>query len=51
MVLINGQDLIRELRETAVQVHSGALMTCVDARLSNPSPEAFIRRPEEILLV
>ncbi len=50
VVLINGQDLVRELREIAVQDHGGDLMTCVDALLSSRSPEVLNRRPEEILL-
>ncbi|MBD0695109.1 restriction endonuclease [Streptomyces sp. CBMA123] len=50
VVLINGQDLIRELRAIALQDHGGDLMACVDALMSSRSPEVFNRRPEEILL-
>ncbi|MFD7595955.1 restriction endonuclease [Kitasatospora sp. NPDC059812] len=50
VVLINGQDLIKELYEIAGQDHGGDLMACVDALLRSRSLEVFNRRPEEILL-
>ncbi|WP_259470459.1 restriction endonuclease [Streptomyces sp. 1114.5] len=50
VVLINGQDLIKELYEIAGKDHGGDLMACVDALLRSRSLEVFNRRPEEILL-
>ncbi|MFD9062607.1 restriction endonuclease [Kitasatospora purpeofusca] len=49
VVLINGQDLIKELYEIAGKDHGGDLMRCVDDLLSSRSLEVLNRRPEEIL--
>ncbi|MFF1872962.1 restriction endonuclease [Kitasatospora herbaricolor] len=50
VVLINGQDLIKELYEIAGKDHGGDLMACVEDLLSSRSLEVLNRRPEEILL-
>ncbi|MFG2825515.1 restriction endonuclease [Kitasatospora sp. NPDC048365] len=50
VVLINGQDLIKELYEIAGKDHGGDLMGCVEGLLSSRSLEVLNRRPEEILL-
>lgn len=50
VVLINGQDLIKELYEIAGKDHGGDLMGCVEDLLSSRSLEVLNRRPEEILL-
>lgn len=50
VVLINGQDLVKELREIAREDHGGDLATCVEHLLSSQQLEVFNRRPEEILL-
>lgn len=50
VVLINGADLVKELRAIAIEDHGGDLMTCVEHLLSRPSLAVTSRRPEEILL-
>lgn len=50
IVLINGQDLVKQLREIAHEDHGGNLSDCVEHLLANRSLEVLNRRPEEILL-
>ncbi|MFC8450609.1 restriction endonuclease [Kitasatospora sp. NPDC057223] len=50
VVLINGQNLIKELREIAAKDHGGDLMGCVEDLLSSRSLDVLSRRPEEVLL-
>ncbi|MFD7645599.1 restriction endonuclease [Kitasatospora sp. NPDC059795] len=50
IVLINGQDLVKELREIAGEDHGGDLMACVEHLLNSPTAEVRNRRPEEALL-
>ncbi|WP_042365997.1 restriction endonuclease [Streptacidiphilus neutrinimicus] len=50
IVLINGQDLVKELREIAREDHGGDLSACVEHLLSGRPLEVLNRRPEEILL-
>ena len=50
IVLINGQDLIKELYEIAGKDHGGDLKACVEGLLSSRSLEVLSRRPAEILL-
>ncbi|WAL72648.1 restriction endonuclease [Kitasatospora sp. YST-16] len=50
IVLINGQDLVKELREIAREDHGGDLLACVDHLLNNRTIEVLNRRPEETLL-
>ncbi|AUG75744.1 restriction endonuclease [Kitasatospora sp. MMS16-BH015] len=50
VVLINGQDLVKELREIALEDHGGDLSGCVEHLLNSRPLEVLNRRPEEILL-
>ncbi|MER5642463.1 restriction endonuclease [Kitasatospora sp. NPDC002227] len=50
VVLINGQDLVKELREIAREDHGGDLSGCVEHLLNSRPLEVLNRRPEEILL-
>ncbi|MFJ5922449.1 restriction endonuclease [Kitasatospora sp. NPDC092948] len=50
IVLINGQDLVKELREMAREDHGGDLPACVEHLLNNRTIEVLNRRPEETLL-
>lgn len=50
IVLINGLDLVTELRQMAWEDHGGDLTTCVEHLLDARSLEILNRRPEEILL-
>ncbi|MFD7985475.1 restriction endonuclease [Kitasatospora indigofera] len=50
IVLINGQDLVKELREIAGEDHGGDLSMCVEHLLSSRPVDVLYRRPEEILL-
>lgn len=50
IVLINGQDLVKELREIAWEDHGGDLTACVEHLLETRPLEILNRRPEEILL-
>jgi hypothetical protein len=50
IVLINGLDLVKELRQIAWEDHGGKLASCVDRLVEGRSFEVLNRRPEEILL-
>lgn len=50
IVLINGLDLVKELRQIAWEDHGGDLSSCVEHLLEARSTEILNRRPEEILL-
>jgi Restriction endonuclease len=50
IVLINGLDLVKELRQIAWEDHGGELTSCVEHLLEARSTEILNRRPEEILL-
>ncbi|MEV0350666.1 restriction endonuclease [Nonomuraea sp. NPDC050680] len=50
IVLINGIDLVRELRSMARDDHGGDLLACIDHILSGQEAAVTNRRPEEILL-
>ncbi|PJJ02807.1 restriction endonuclease [Streptomyces sp. 2333.5] len=50
IVLINGMDLVRELRSMARDDHGGDLPACIDHILSGQETAVTSRRPEEILL-
>ncbi|WP_254710701.1 restriction endonuclease [Streptomyces lunaelactis] len=50
IVLINGLDLVHELRSTARDDHGGDLTACIDHILGGRETAITNRRPEEILL-
>lgn len=50
IVLINGMDLVRELRGMARDDHGGELSACIEHILSSRETTVTSRRPEEILL-
>jgi hypothetical protein len=50
IVLINGTDLVRELRSIARDDHGGDLLACVEHLLNLQASSVTNRRPEEILL-
>ncbi|MFI6489891.1 restriction endonuclease [Streptomyces sp. NPDC050564] len=50
IVLINGMDLVRELRSMARDDHGGDLSACIEHVLSGQETAVTNRRPEEILL-
>ncbi|MEV0196162.1 restriction endonuclease [Nonomuraea sp. NPDC050691] len=50
IVLINGMDLIRELRAIARDDHGGDLSACLDHIMASTATTVTNRRPEEILL-
>ncbi len=50
IVLINGMDLVRELRGMARDDHGGDLAACIEHILSAQEQAITNRRPEEILL-
>ena len=50
IVLVNGMDLVRELRSMARDDHGGDLSACIEHLLSSQETTVTNRRPEEILL-
>ncbi|MFF3787609.1 restriction endonuclease [Streptomyces sp. NPDC001933] len=50
VILVNGLDLVRELRQMARDDHGGDLQACVEHILSGHETVVTNRRPEEILL-
>ncbi|GAA3118990.1 restriction endonuclease [Planomonospora alba] len=50
VLLINGMDLVRELRGMARDDHGGDLQSCIEHIIDTGTVEVTSRRPEEILL-
>lgn len=51
VLLVNGRDLVREIRAMARDDHGGDLMTCVEHLVDHRAVPVAHRRPEEILLL
>jgi hypothetical protein len=50
IMLVNGQEFVRELRAMARDDHGGDLVACIERVVDQQTVDVTNRRPEEILL-